>query len=136
MSNFIRNMRTKLRELVGENNFGWTREAFDAFLRQRGEYSTRKIAGNTYVRRDGTSFSVQYHQTLVVTHNADGSITLNSGGWRTATTKERINAFCPWSVFQEKHVWYVSLPNNPREPFVDGMRISAKGRVVRAGKAA
>lgn len=136
MSNFIRNMRAKLRELVGENNVGWTHEALDAFLRQRGDYSTRKIAGNTYVRRDGTALSVQYHNTIVVTHHADGSVTLNSGGWHTPTTKERINAFCPWSVYQEKRVWYVSLPNNPRVPFVDGMCISAKGRVIRAKVAA
>ena len=34
---------------------------------------------------------VRYHQTVVAKRDAHGKITLQSGGWRTATTKTRMN---------------------------------------------
>ena len=44
----------------------------------------------TISRTDGKTV-VTYHDTPVVTLDADGTITLDSGGWRSATTKPRMN---------------------------------------------
>jgi hypothetical protein len=32
---------------------------------------------------------------------------LNSGGWRTSTTKDRINKYSPVKVYQRKYEWYL-----------------------------
>ena len=54
---------------------------------------------------------VVYHQTCVVKWNAD-RIILNTGGYKTATTKARMNQTANqfglgFQVYQQNHVWYV-----------------------------
>jgi hypothetical protein len=50
-----------------------------------------KIKYETYLRQDENGrYVVTLHQTDIVTYDED-SITLNTGGWKTATTKARMN---------------------------------------------
>ena len=66
---------------------------------------------------DGVFWKVTYHKTDVVTVNQDGSITLDTGGWFTQTTKNRMNqasnqyGLC-FRVYQAMGVWYVSVGCN------------------------
>lgn len=86
--------------------------------------STKKLGNNTYlVRIDAESIGVQLHNTVVVTIHKDGTYTLNSGGWRTVTTKNRINEYCPVRVNQRKYEWYVG---DEDIPFKDGIRVAVK----------
>ncbi len=39
------------------------------------------------------SFQIVYHQTPVVTYYADGTIFLNTGGWDTVTTRQRLGHY-------------------------------------------
>lgn len=55
---------------------------------------------NVYYRREkpGSNFGpiiVRYHETDIVIAYVDGRVTFESGGWRTYTTKERMNDFTP-----------------------------------------
>ncbi len=95
----------------------------------------RKLANNTYLvaGKDAASFAIRLHATDVVTMAPDGSFTLNSGGWRTVTTKERINAFSPVNVGSDRGQWYVYPRRGDwsyRFPFADGMTIAADGSVT------
>lgn len=83
----------------------------------------RKLENNTYLeRRSADSIAVRLHSTDVVTYYADGKVVLNSGGWRTVTTKDRLNKYAPVNVVQEKRVWYVvrDWKTRAREVFEDG----------------
>ena len=70
---------------------------------------------------------IRYHSTEVVRFNAD-EIVLDSGGWRTVTTKLRMNqasnmfhlGFC---VSQRQHEWFVDYYAQGRLTFTfrDGM---------------
>jgi hypothetical protein len=82
------------------------------------EHLRRKVANNTYVERRGrnsghgvnpSSIAIKLHATDVVTYSADGTITLDTGGYETVTTKDRFNAFLParFRVFAKDYVWYV-----------------------------
>ena len=65
----------------------------------------RKIANNTYlVRRDSDEIAVRLHATDVLTFFADGRIRVNTGGYHTVTTVDRINAFLPgpWRVSRHR----------------------------------
>jgi len=68
----------------------------------------------TKVTKDGKTSTVRYWSTDVVTVDwHTGSITLNTGGWDTATTKLRMNqASSEWGlgyrVYQHKGDWFVS----------------------------
>jgi hypothetical protein len=68
---------------------------------------------STSVRRstDGT-LTVTYHATDVVTVRPDGVIILNTGGWKTATTRTRMNQAANqfglgYQVFQKDFRWFV-----------------------------
>ena len=77
---------------------------------------------------------VRYHATDVVAFDVD-RVTLDSGGWRTATTKLRMNQAANqfglrYVVFQKDFEWFVARPtaagwtaNIWKEalPFHDGM---------------
>ena len=75
-------------------------------------------AGNRHIR---------YHDTDVVTYMVGGRIVLNSGGFRSQTTKLRMNEQLVYSVeycvFQRNYNWFVKpLGINTEEyPFQDGM---------------
>lgn len=91
-------------------------------------YST-KTATTVVTNEDGTE-SCLYHQTKIVTWDraTRGTAVLNSGGYRTATTKTRMNevskhyglGFC---VFQKCGDWFVTDHNGQTFPFVDGMDV-------------
>lgn len=71
-------------------------------------YEVRGVATSVHTHNGTTS--VRYHGTEVFKLTAD-SITLDTGGWWTATTKLRMNQALnqfglPWSVYQERGQWY------------------------------
>jgi hypothetical protein len=71
---------------------------------------------------------VRYHNTVVATFD-ESTITLDTGGWDTPTTKLRMNQTANqfdlrFSVFQRKHKWYVYRPGlSDPIPFV-GTRLT------------
>lgn len=86
-----------------------------------GIKNTKIIANNT-VRiefEDGT-IAIRLHNTNVVTTHPNGDITLNTGGWQTLTTKERITTYSPFRIRQEKGVWTV-ITSAGSYDFYDGI---------------
>lgn len=87
----------------------------------------RKLAHNTYrVSFDDGSVGVVFHRTLIIqTGRWDGTYILNSGGYRTSTTKQRLNALTPAEVqiYQRNFDWFVSTRGGDI-PFSDGMHIT------------
>lgn len=80
------------------------------------------------VRQNGVTQWI-YHNTAVVTQNADKTIRLDSGGWLTATTRRAMNQASNenglgFRVFQQKGEWFVHWPAYSADhpmPFHDGM---------------
>lgn len=83
----------------------------------------RKVGNNTYaeILSDG-SVGITLHKTCVVRIHEDGTYTLSNGGWQTATTKDRINQYSPYKVYQRNHTWYVHKGEQVF-PFYSGMVI-------------
>ena len=80
----------------------------------------RKIGNNTYAEIEhDKSISVRLHGTDVVRFYANGLVKLNSGGWRTHTTKQRINKYSPVRIFQKNFEWFLS----DGRPFEDNMLV-------------
>lgn len=77
---------------------------------------TTKVRGvATSVRRevDGT-LVVRYHSTDVVTVQPDGTVILKTGGWKSNTTKLRMNQAAheynlPYRVGQKDFSWFVTV---------------------------
>jgi hypothetical protein len=89
-----------------------------------GAIKSRIATHNTleHTFADGST-SYQLHDTEIVRIHPDGSVTLNSGGWQTCTTKDRINNLSPLgSVHQKKGLWYVTH-NDKTVPYYDGITL-------------
>ncbi len=91
----------------------------------------RKLTNNTYaIRNDNSSIGIMLHETNVVTYHKNGRITLNSGGWKTPTTKDRINEFSPFWLWQNKGLWTFTS-NGITSIFYDGVTIMKNGRIIK-----
>lgn len=86
------------------------------------------LGGNTTIRRDGNDYVIRLHKTDIIRYHPDDSITLNSGGYHTATTKGRINAFLSpkISISQKNNEWFAHT-SVFRTTFYDGIRIYPTG---------
>jgi hypothetical protein len=82
----------------------------------------RKIGNNTYayIEHDGT-VAIELHGTKVVRFFPNGLVQLNSGGYRTHTTKKRINKYSPVRVYQKNFEWFL----NDGTPFADQMLVAS-----------
>jgi hypothetical protein len=93
---------------------------------------SRKLANNTYLQRRGDDIVVMLHVTDIVIFKPDGTIVLDSGGWRTPTTKERMNDHVSVRIYQAQGVWYVSK-NGKSVVFQDKMVIGPRGGLTGGG---
>lgn len=81
----------------------------DEFL---GRKTNRPLHGRaTRIRREGDVIIIRQHNTDIITYFPDGSTLLNTGGWRTVTTKQRMNEYTPawFAVWQNKGVWTYNI---------------------------
>jgi hypothetical protein len=100
------------------NSFKECREYLDKG-KNRKNTMDRPIAHNTrVVQLDDGTIGIKFHNTYIIkyysnvlhgvkVHEGD-SIQLNTGGWKTVTTRDRMNRFCPLNIWTEKNVMYVS----------------------------
>ena len=100
------------------------------------ECERSRIAGNNTVEyfQNGDRV-IRLHLTDIITFKKNGDVVLNSGGWRTPTTKSRMNDFLPgWQVWQESKIWYVGKSwHGERFVFEDGMVLHSDGTVSGEG---
>ena len=113
---------------------------YSELLSYLGNKTDRPYGNNTRVQRADPDILVKLHGTYIATFYPDGVIRLNTGGYRTHTTKERINSILPspWRVYQEAGVWHLQDCTNWDNPgndyiFQDGITIAPDGSVTGAG---
>ncbi len=125
-------------------------ETFAEILNAGRNPARRTIKGPraTYVTRKGPDLiALTYQTTEVIIAREDGRVILDSGGWKTVTTKARINEYgpCGYSLGQHKGIWTLygpgpvapSITCTPAAkswPFADGIMINeTTGRVSNYG---
>lgn len=88
--------------------------------------ATHQTVGKTAtsIRQENGVTNIRYHDTDVVTFDAK-TITLKSGGWRTKTTKSRMNQSANqfglgFQVYQKDYNWYVTFKGETVDYF-DGI---------------
>lgn len=102
-------------------------QVYIGLFKKTGKNKSKRIGNNTLeiIYSDGSK-AIRLHDTNVVTFKKD-KIILDSGGWRTNTTKARINQYSPFTVYQKDFDWFVVVNNDWSKliPFKDGMKLSA-----------
>lgn len=87
----------------------------------------RRIGNNTWLHRleDG-NVAMLLHDTDIVIWTADG-ISLDSGGWKTPTTKDRMTSILQrvgFTIWQTRGEWaLVRLSDRKTWPYADGMTV-------------
>jgi hypothetical protein len=95
-----------------------------------GDKETRKLCNNTTLHkyRDGT-LAIQLHWTDVISFKPNRDTVFDTGGWRSVTTKDRINEFSEYSVYSKKGEWVVRSKDETEYLFERGMVIKADGSI-------
>ena len=100
-----------------------------ALYKELGILKSKLVKRNTRLTEyvDGKK-TLLFHATDIITWKPDGKIILNSGGYRTHPTKERLNAFLPLGirVYQKNFSWYVRQDGKKDIDFVDGLELQAE----------
>jgi hypothetical protein len=107
-------------------------EAAKLLATARSIRAGKPLANNTRLIKseiEPEAFGVKLHDTEVVTIHADGTYSARTGGWRTYTTKDRINNYSPARVSQMNGVWYVTTSKFSCL-FEEDVRVTADGELV------
>lgn len=91
----------------------------------RDKVRGKLLCNNTYLMARSDHYAVVLHNTAVVKIYPKDVYELNSGGWRTPTTKDRINQFSPVQISTVRGVWHFN-----GYVFEDGMRVDASGKPI------
>jgi hypothetical protein len=84
---------------------------FEDCQKMLGSRTSKKLENNTYLVPlrgefpNVTEYGVRLHNTYVVKITAEGH-ELTTGGYQTATTKDRLNKYGPVRIWQRDGVWY------------------------------
>lgn len=136
--------------------------SFQSIVSKTNRRLSKKVANNTYAElrllsngvaraplsvQDWEDYpethravAIRLHKTDVVTYTGDGRLLLSTGGWKTMTTKARINDFTPtgvnvYSLKGDWRVYYSGGPYGPTPqaaksiPFVDGVTLEINSLV-------
>tara|TARA_R100000306_G_C4367031_1_gene138162 strand:- start:499 stop:1416 length:918 start_codon:yes stop_codon:yes gene_type:complete len=96
----------------------------------RSQDKGKPLYRNTRLWWRGSDVAVQYHNTDIILLKRKGQVVLNDGGWRTATTKSRLNEFSDPFIWSEKGTWYFSLG---KEDYIWNTPITIKdGEVIKS----
>lgn len=99
----------------------------------RSKEAGKPIANNTRLFEVEGGIAVRLHNTDILTFAPDGRVTYNSGGWRTNTTKDRMNTFGPARIGAADGLWWVHYAGATEPPSTGAAR--KDGRILAAGDA-
>lgn len=72
---------------------------------------------------------IRLHDTDILVFLPDGSYSVDTGGWRTVTTKDRINKFSRYRVWSDRGTWKTTDATGNEYVFFDGIRYTPEGKV-------
>lgn len=102
--------------------------SYDNLLSTLKGRESKKIANNTYIVKRDNNLAIRLHQTDVVTFTPNNDMILDSGGWMTATTKDRINNAINEAgkrINQKRGNWFIDGLK-----FQDGLTIHSNGKIT------
>ena len=93
-----------------------------------GNREEKKIRYATRVKRYGEGeIAIYHHATPIIIVNDKGEYYINTRGYHSRTTKDRINDYSPIGIYQKNFEWFVVDKENGDYPFIDGMTFDQWG---------
>ncbi len=108
---------------------------YQTAIAKLGNRNSRKVGNNTYLEKAGEAVAIRLHSTQILTFHPDGKAVVNTGGWKTVTTKARLNDYLPAGrISQERGQWYWTQNGARVGLFNDGDTVTANGEIVCTAK--
>ena len=126
----------KIQEILDDNPEVYTflteQGQFQVYIgvfKKNGKRLVKKVANNTTKRWENGELIIRLHNTDILKFK-DGAVVLNSGGYKTQTTKGRINQFLlpGYWVEQKNYEWILHTPEGTID-FYDGLEVPLNGYV-------
>jgi hypothetical protein len=92
---------------------------------KKGKRKAKKVANNTLRIETEKGYIIRLHDTNILEFDGKGYI-LDSGGFMTKTTKERLNEYLPepFYISQKNFEWFITIGNDGEKiPFFDGIKL-------------
>jgi hypothetical protein len=100
------------------------------FVKTKRPENIKKLAPNTYRIETENGYNIRLYDTDIISVDLKKQVfTLNSGGYNTLTTRERIRRFlpCDYGFYQNRGKWYLIDHNNNNDIEVkEGQEIAFK----------
>ena len=98
-----------------------------------GNKNDRKIGFETIVHRvDDYEIAIKHYRTNILVVDATNIVTINTNGWKTKTTKDRLNQFLNCmrvGIAQKKGEWFIH-GSNGSFPYEDGTEVHGGGYIL------
>lgn len=110
-------------------------DAKSIFERARNQIKGAPWGYATRIVRTNMGYGVKHHDTVILEICRENNLDVyyyNTKGWRSRTTKDRLNKYGPLRIFQQKGVWYVNLDGSDagygetRVGYHDGLRYAVE----------
>jgi len=98
-------------------------QVYVGLFQKIGKSKMQKVDNNTYKIDTDTGYKIRLHDTDIIEYN-DNKIILNSGGYQTKTTRDRINKYLPaeYHLSQKNFEWFILDKGNGKiTPFIDNI---------------
>ena len=63
---------------------------------------------NMEVSREGTIYYLKLHGNKIAALESDGKMWISNAGWKSNTTKERLNGLPGVSIYQRNWMWFLN----------------------------
>ena len=95
---------------------------YDSAARRLGNRQSLKLGYETVLHRHPDGYAVRHFATDIVVYRRDGSVRLDTGGWYSRTTFDRIRQLAA-SVYSDHGQPWVFENGQRVQPYYDGMEI-------------
>ena len=95
-------------------------QVYISVYKKTGKKTSKKIGNNTYLLGGN---KIILHDTVILEQNGD-NIILNTGGWSTRTTHDRMNQYLPANIWVHRVKYESKLRINGKDvDLIDGMTV-------------
>ncbi len=93
--------------------------------------NSKMLDHNTVQYSVGNNVFIRLHDTDIISYIGNREIILSSGGWKTMTTKDRLNKFVRKGVmiYSDKGLWYIMDKYGNKSEFYDGIALTTSWKI-------
>jgi hypothetical protein len=107
---------------------------YQSALDKLGNRTKVKLGGSIYLeKREDDAVAVKLYSTDIITWQKNGHIILDSGGYKTVTTADRLQSFLSYNIIRRSSIsgtWYLSDCTKKFYEWKDPIELDCHGKII------